>query len=268
MIAMLGIALVLGGILPELREQPKAEPGVYASEAINLFVPRNAVTTIVRIPSPDKTKTVVVDYTQFYQDYNQPVVGYVEAYGKRFKIEPEYLLDPKLLWGVDSELAWAPDSKAFYVNYSDGGAVGGYHALIYYADPSGIRKTEPTRSVQRLYYSHPVACFGPNADNQHPRVGPPEEPNVGAVAWLGDSTRLLIAAEVPPHSSCDDMGTFRLYDVSLPTGRVLKSYGQIEAKKRFWKDLGMELRDADDDCILKAKSCWSPWLHPDLKMGD
>jgi hypothetical protein len=57
------------------------------------------------------------------------------------------------------------------------------------------------------------------------------------------------------------MGTFALYDVLVPSGRILKKYPQLEAKKRFWNLLGSELKNADDDCIRKPSSCFIPALH-------
>ena len=83
--------------------------------------------------------------------------------------------------------------------------------------------------------------------------------------WVKGSSEILVAAETLPHSNCDNMGTFRAYLIRLPDGHILKSYGQIEAKKLFWKHLGAELRDADDDCILRPGSCDIPQLHPDKK---
>ncbi len=264
--AKVAMVLMLAAVAPRLSDQPKTEVGLYSSKAVSLCVAPSAADRIVAVSSPDKAKTVIVDYTEFYENHDKPVTVYMEAYHNRFKVEAVYPLDPNMPWGPDAELLWAPDSRAFFVNYSDGGSVGTFHALVYFVGPSGVRRTEPTQGVREAYYSQPVACFAPGSTNQQARIGPPEKPNVGAVTWLGDSSKLIIAAEVPPHSSCDDMGTFRLYEVSVPSGRVLRSYGQIEAKKLFLRDVGEDLRNADDNCFLKPKSCWSPWLHPELKV--
>lgn len=150
---------------------------------------------------------------------------------------------------VDPEVMWSPDSKAFAETYSDAGAVGLFHVLIYY--DGGSRVIEPTAQVTKEFLSHPRTCFEP------------EDPNVGAIEWMKDSSEILVAAETLPHSNCDDMGTFRAYIIHLPDGDILKSYGQIEAKKLFWKHMGSELRNADDECILKPGSCYIPQLHPD-----
>ncbi|MHB8526026.1 MAG: hypothetical protein ACYDD2_07715 [Candidatus Acidiferrales bacterium] len=167
--------------------------------------------------------------------------AFLKVGGKRFQLFGGH---------VDPEVMWSPDSKAFAETYSDAGAVGGFHVLIYYVEQNGLRIIEPTAFVIREFLSHPRACFEP------------EDPNVGAIEWISGSSEILVAAETLPHSNCDGMGTFRAYVIRLPDGTIVRTYGQIEAKKRFWRHLGEELRGADDDCIRKPGSCDIPQLHP------
>jgi hypothetical protein len=150
---------------------------------------------------------------------------------------------------VEPEVLWSPDSKAFAETYSDGGAVGTFHVVIYYVEKDQLRAIEPTAAVTKEFLSHPRVCFEP------------EDPNIGAIEWIKDSTEILVAAETLPHTNCDNMGTFRAYIIRLPSGDIVHSYGQIQAKKLFGKHLGVELRAADDDCILKPGSCDIPQLH-------
>ena len=99
-----------------------------------------------------------------------------------------------------------------------------------------------------------------------PKCFEPEEPNVGAIKWDGGSSRLLIAIEVPPHSSCASMGTFRAYEISVPEGRVLRQYTQLSAKTLFAGRLGEELINADDDCDARdpnPKTCYPRGLTPE-----
>ena len=144
---------------------------------------------------------------------------------------------------VEAEVAWSPDSSAFFVTYSDGGAVGTFHVLIYRVDDTGVHKSEPVPNGRKL--------LKPNCINK-------EFPNVGAIQWGENSSTLIIAVEVPPHSSCVDMGTFKAFEISVADGKELKEYGQLEAKRVFKKTLGVELQNADDDCFRKPKSC-DPW---------
>lgn len=146
---------------------------------------------------------------------------------------------------VEAEVAWSPDSKAFFVTYSDGGAVGGFHVLVYRVDDSGVHKSEPVPPRTKLF--RPDCITGDYA-------------NVGAIQWGEDSGSLIIAVEVPPHSGCVNMGTFSAFKVSLPDGKVLKQYGQLEAKRVFAKTLGVELQHADDNCVKNPGTC-SPWAE-------
>jgi len=34
-------------------------------------------------------------------------------------------------FSCDAKVLWAPDGKAFALNYSDGGAIGGFHVLVF-----------------------------------------------------------------------------------------------------------------------------------------
>jgi len=112
---------------------------------------------------------------------------------------------------------------------------------VFYLNPAGLRLIEPIRNGRRLFA---------------PRCFDPELPNVAAIKWTqADASRLLIALEVPPHSSCASMGTFRAFEIELPDGNVLTTYDQLAAKKLFLDDLGAELRDADDACIRTPGKC-------------
>jgi hypothetical protein len=153
---------------------------------------------------------------------------------------------PTIGWWVNGEAAWAPDSKAFFITYSDGGNVGTYHVKIFYVTDSGLRVVEPIPNGSTLF---------------QPRCFDLEQPNVGAIKWMGGgSGSLLIAIEVPPHSSCASMGTFEAFEIELPSGKVISHYNQLTTKKLFKSDLGDELLGADDSCIRKPQSCVPPGL--------
>jgi hypothetical protein len=210
--------------------------GEFSADAVSLWdLSASHRRTVI---SPDHLKRIVV-----YEPVKGDVTSeefFITVDGKRIQLFAGH---------VDPEVLWSPDSKAFAETYSDGGAVGTFHAVIYYVEKDTLRAVEPTAEVTKEFLSHPRRCFDP------------EDPNIGAIKWMNDSSEILVAAETLPHSNCDNMGTFRAYAIGLPGGDIVKSYGQIEAKKLFWKHLGTELRGADDDCILKPGSCDIPQLH-------
>jgi hypothetical protein len=98
--------------------------------------------------SPDGAKAVVVKVnTTPYSD--EPHRVNVEANGREYKTRIGY--------SVDSEIAWSPDSAAFFVTYSDGGAIGTYHVKVFFVGKSGLRESEPIpngRAGADLSYHH------------------------------------------------------------------------------------------------------------------
>ncbi|HEV2489187.1 MAG TPA: hypothetical protein VGT03_05225 [Candidatus Acidoferrales bacterium] len=210
--------------------------GVFSADATSLWRPN--APRIWRTASPDHLKAIVVEEAAEGDVTDRE--AFITVGGKQQQLFAGH---------VDPEVLWSPDSKAFAETYSDGGAVGQFHVLIYYAN--GSRVIEPTNQVTEEFLSHPRSCFSP------------EDPNIAAIEWIKDSSEILVAAETLPHSNCDNMGTFRAYMIHLPDGNILRSYGQLEAKKLFWKHMGRELRNADDECIIKPGSCYIPQLHPD-----
>lgn len=207
--------------------------GVYSHFAIDIWGGRVGL-----IPSPDGKKAISILLPRTLgSDQTHRVV--VRAYGREYRT-------PIGAW-VNAEAAWSPDSEAFFVTYSDGGNVGTYHVKVVYVTAAGIRIIEPIPNGTRLFVP---TCFDP------------EFPNVAAIRWTRpDSSLLLIAVEVPPHSSCASMGTFKAFEIALPDGSVVARYGQIAAKKAFGRDLGDELRNAEDSCVERPETCIPPGLE-------
>jgi hypothetical protein len=151
---------------------------------------------------------------------------------------------------VNAEVIWSPNSAALLVTFSDAGAVGQYHALIYRIGKSGITVTEPVPDGRRLLKFH---CLTSGA------------PNVGGIKWGDDSKSIWLAVEVPAVSDCEAMGTFRAFELDVATGQVLKEISQFEGKRELADFIGYELRNADDDCVKWPKTCESPKPKPQSK---
>ena len=128
--------------------------------------------------------------------------------------------------GSLAELLWSPDSKAIVVTQSDGGAVGTWGVTVFVLKPRRVVVIDPSKEAVRRFKTR-YTCMEP------------EEPNIGAVAWSQGSKLLVLAAEVPPHSSCPEMGKVMGYVVAIPTGEVV--------------------RDMSPDAL---KMEWASWLGP------
>ena len=200
----------------------------------------------VRVVSPDRLKSVTAHLkSRGTGDKEEENVLLVVNVGKQtFQAD----IGP----GVGSEILWSDDSKAFVVTTSDAGLNGMYRTIVYFIDDMALRKIDVTGVVVRAF-GHPVQC------------GWPELPNVAGIKWLEGSRRLLVAAEIVHHSVCDSFGTFRIYELGIPDKKIVRSYSQLEAKRLFGTDLGGELKQADDNCIRRPRSCWVAFNHRSKK---
>jgi hypothetical protein len=186
--------------------------------------------------SPDGKNAIVVrgaeDDTQTFA---------VDKTGKRFPLVTEGWPCP--------EIGWSPASDHFFLNYSDGGAVGTFHVSVYHLANGKLEAISLTQSVSRDFSERYPKCFSPEA------------PNIVGIAWSKDAARLLLAAQVLPHANCDNMGTFMLYEVAAPSGAIIRRFSQVEAKTSFRQLLGSALQATDDGCFSEPGSCFIPMLH-------
>jgi hypothetical protein len=207
--------------------------GAFSRSAIGIW--RGGSRTI---SSPDGTKAILVrPPTSAESDANHDVI--VKAYGRELRTDLGTL--------GNAEVAWAPDSRAFFATYSDGGNVGTYHVKVFHVTAAGVQVTEPIPDGRALLA---------------PSCGDPELPNVAAIRWGRRSRTLLVGVQVPPHSSCVDMGTFRVFEVERPGARVVKEWNQLDARKLLAKDLGDELLNADDGCVTRPGTCVPGGVRP------
>jgi hypothetical protein len=154
--------------------------------------------------------------------------------------------------GVGSELLWSPDSKAFAITTSDVGRNGPFRVLVVSNEARGLTVTDISPLIVRTF-GQPTRCVWP------------ERPNVSAITWTKDSERLVVAAEIVRHSNCDSYGTFRAYEVDWRKKQILRSFGQIEAKRVFARSIGSELKAANDECIRRPRRCWVRSNHPEIQ---
>ena len=130
--------------------------------------------------------------------------------------------------GPNAELLWAPDSHAIAVTANDGGAVGSFEVSVLVRGVKGRRwhwrQIDLTDRVAGL--------FAPRM-----RCDSDEVPNVGAVGWTSGQ-RLIVVAQVPPHSSCANRGFIAGYIVDVPSGAVLMDVDARTLHRRYGRMLG------------------------------
>jgi hypothetical protein len=144
--------------------------------------------------------------------------------------------------GVASELLWSPDSSAFFVSTSEGGANGPFRTLVVFIGQHRLTVRDVSPLVARQF-GKPIKCDLWRG------------PNIGGVAWGSSPDTLLVAAEIPHEHNCDSAGNFRIYEVDWRRMRILASYDQIAAKQSFRDSLGSELRSSNDACVRSPRVC-------------
>ena len=129
----------------------------------------------------------------------------------------DIISDGRLLFSVYvdtlAEVAWSPDSRAFFITESRGGNVGTFIVSVYTVENGIIRYFDVMQKAISEFKKH-YMCYVP------------EVPNIGAVKWLGGSDKLLLMSEVPPHSGCPEMGKVRGYIVEVPSGRIVEEFDE------------------------------------------
>lgn len=171
---------------------------------------------VARVPSPDLKKVILIadEKLQVNDVSGKPLSG----------SQVDFV--PTL-----SEVLWSDDSSAFAITSSFGGFVGDWHVRVYMIQGNRLTKLNVTslaeKDAVRRYRCDPSE--------------PNEPPEIGAVAWQEGVNRLLVVAQVPPHSSCPDMGTLFGYVVSVPNGNILRRLSEIQLRTEFGSLLGERL---------------------------
>ena len=169
----------------------------------------------LRIVAPDKSSVVEV----LYQDGNAYLR--VTGPGKQVREIRDVSSSPS------NDFLWAPDSKAFFVDGSEGMTSPAF-AQVYMLDDAQLRPLDVTRQVEqdmvktyppcKAVYLDPASC---RKIEQNP------EYNLTAIDWIEDSSAMVVMAEVPCTSNyggimCQAMG----YEVEVPSGKILQRMTQ------------------------------------------
>ena len=198
---MLGTVISLALSLAGPVAAASAEEGLWSKLAF--AIPRQRA---FKVPSPDRKKTIQIeDRSLVVIDGGMAVPG----------IEGYTLLLP-------AEIAWAPDSKAFFITSNEGG-IGEelWFVTAYVVESDRVNYYDVTGEAGDRFREF-VKC--PDAGEMH----------FGAIKWLKESKNLLVVAEVPERASCSEKGTIRGYIIEVPSGKVLSEL----APKKLVEDWG------------------------------
>ncbi|WP_157006162.1 hypothetical protein [Luteibacter yeojuensis] len=136
---------------------------------------------------------------------------------------PDYVSSPDLV-----EISWSPQGDRVFVNISDGGSSGTWHALVF---------TRTARGFEQLDVGDVI--------RQVSKLGSDCSPvNVGAVTWLEGGTQVLAVEQVPDVSRCADMGAASGYVVDIRKRSVARRLTISEVRQHFGSSMGTQARAA------------------------
>lgn len=117
-------------------------------------------------------------------------------------------------------VVWAPDGKAFAVDYSDGGAIGNFHVRLF--SVSGEAVKDVSTAIEPAVNDFKSRHYCKTRGN-----------NVTALKFIRDARHLLLMTDVYPTGDCGpDLGHTEGYVVSVPDGKIQRHL-TLQGLKRF-----------------------------------
>lgn len=204
-----------------LAEKHSPSPGEWSTKAVYLGYGLGALdgggeNRVARVPSHDGSATLVI---------SEGKLLVTDRFGKT--LEGARGDEVSTL----SEVLWSDDSTSIAITSSFGGFVGDWHVRVYRIKGNKVTQSNVTRQAERDAMRR-YRC-NPSEPNQTPELG--------AVAWQDGARRLLIVAQVPPHSSCPEMGKLFGYVVSVPNGNILRRLSEMQLRTEYSSSLGERL---------------------------
>lgn len=126
-----------------------------------------------------------------------------------------------------SEIVWSPNSDWFSVNYSDGGLVGTWNSRLYFVKNGFLKRYVDINKTISIEH-----------DKLNPQCDEPEDLNFGIIMSMHSGNTLVIAAEVPPHSSCKNMGETKFFTFDLDKMKISKGINRSVLNQTIKNNLG------------------------------
>ena len=121
-----------------------------------------------------------------------------------------------------TEFKYSDDSTTVFMNSSLGGLVGDWHTHIYRFRNGKAWEFDIVKVLRT---------------SGLPKSNAGCEPNIYSIAWLRQSSQLLVLAEIPPSSGCVNMGLSRGCVVDIDHHGVIASYSSKQYAKKFHRFL-------------------------------
>ena len=230
--ALLLVLCAAGNVSAQDDQEKAIEPGYWSKQAVALAYWQDAPFTEkakdLTIPSPDKRRAVVVRP-------RSKEAGTDEVLPALYVVDDGVRIKPDIVPYFHPELLWSPDSKAVAVSSSNGSVLGEWHMLVYFVDRKAFHPLAISQAVRTDFARRFPACVGETATCSTTKLAKDLSwINVAAIRWLGDSSKLLVVAQMPCSLAYGtNQCTFEGYEVEVPTGKILERYGKEAFAKRW-----------------------------------
>jgi hypothetical protein len=222
-------------LTPQAARAQKTEHPLWSKEATPLDL--SCANPPVRILSPDNHSFVEIA-CKLHEGDDPQYSMHISAEGKTYHAAFDE--------GA-RELAWSPDSKAFFIN-GNTSSYAGFFVATYRIDPtSGLHKIDVTKQAQRDMVSSFPPCEAFNRDAADcARIAANPEYNMSGIAWEHDSSAIDVFAEIPCSSSyggimCQVTG----YELNVSDGRIIKRFMAKEVQIRWQKEMAWRMNIPD-----------------------
>jgi len=183
--------------------------GEWSKNAVSL-IDKIKTSRYIKIESPDRQKFLCINTS--VEDRSTKLIMKSE----------EVELDPVMDL---TEILWSSDSKAFSVTQSLGGAVGEWITDVYLIRSKDVKKINLGKEFNVTF-------------NKKLQCSDSENVNVGFVSWLQKSQTALVLTEVPPHSTCKDMGKIVGYIIDFYNIKIIRVLNEKQIRLKYGKILG------------------------------
>lgn len=214
------------------KQEKAVEPGYWSNEAVALAYWQDAPfvekAKDLKVPAPDKHRAVIVRP-------RSKEAGTDEVLPALYVVDSGVRIKPDIVPYFHPELLWSQDSKAVAVTSSNGGVLGEWHMLLYFVDREAFHPLAISHDVRADFAQRHPPCLGETATCSSKKLAKDLSwVNVAALHWLGDSTKLLVIAQMPCSPAYGkNQCKYEGYAVEVPTGKILAHYTK-DAFVRKW----------------------------------
>jgi hypothetical protein len=156
----------------------------------------------------------------------------------------------------DIDLLWSPDSKAFFVNGGNGGAIWGFWVYIYRIDDPALEPLDVTGQAQRDMVKTFPPCKASGIDRKLClELEKDPENNMSGIDWSNGSSTIVVMAEVPPSGGMGGIGGQVIgYELDVPTGKIVRRMNAREFAKNWQKSMAWRFNIPDPPEYCEPKN--------------